>query len=252
MSWLLALVLYWLWSALVWAQVLPFVGPGTPHTTGGGVTAPTFVTEGESAWTQTASATVDTPSTAVTNGDLLVAVMISEDVSNVGTLTASTASGSTSAWTQQQDQSTASNCRVTLSTATATATGNVTGRVTRSVTATSKYFGINMLVFRNHGGVGASSKTNGSGAPSLNLTTTLANSAIVVGNGDWSAQDGTTRTWRANAGAATEVTYFRSSINYAAYAAYHANAGAVGTYAVGLTLPIGQTFAIAALEVKGL
>jgi hypothetical protein len=215
--------------------------------------APTFVSETESVWTVMAisTATRDSAAIAVVNGDLLVACMGSEDTSTNGTLTASTLSGSTSAWTKVQEVTVTGNTGVALAWATATATGNVTVRLTRSLTTSARSLGLNVLVFRNHGGAGASNKTNASGAPTLNLLTTAANSAIAVISGDWSAQDGTTRTWRTGAGTLTEVTYYRDSAAYAMYAGYHADAGAIGTYAVGLSAPGTQTYSIAALEIKG-
>ena len=113
-------------------------------------------------------------------------------------------------------------------------------------------FGLNVLTFRSSDGVGASSKDNvASGAPTLNLTTTQANSAIVVANGDWSATDGASRTWRTNAGALTEKTYDFQSAQFTVYGGYHADAGAIATYAVGLSAPGAQKYSIAAVEVKG-
>jgi hypothetical protein len=59
------------------------------------------------------------------------------------------------------------------------------------------------------------------------------------------------RTWRANAGALTETTY-SAATNMTVYGGYHADAGPIGTYAVGLSLPVGQTYSIAAVEILSL
>jgi hypothetical protein len=70
--------------------------------------------------------------------------------------------------------------------------------------------------------------------------------------GDWSAQDGTSRTWRNNVGSAVvEKTYYRDALKYAVYGGYHADCGAAGTYAVGLSAPVSMAYSIAAVEVKG-
>ena len=92
---------------------------------------------------------------------------------------------------------------------------------------------------------------DGSGAPTLNLTTTQANSAIVVANVDWTAVDGASRVWRTNAGMFKSRPIQFVSPNYTVYGGYHADAGALGTYAVGLSAPSTQRYVIGAVEVKG-
>jgi hypothetical protein len=82
----------------------------------------------------------------------------------------------------------------------------------------------------------------------LNLTTTAANSTIVVANADFTAGTGA-RTWRTGAGALTETTFATVAAAYTVYGGYHADAGPIGTYAVGLTAP-SQTYSIAAVEIK--
>jgi hypothetical protein len=114
------------------------------------------------------------------------------------------------------------------------------------------WWGSEVKVWRSSDGVGASAKANvASGAPSLDLTTTQADSAICVYNNDWNAQDGTSRVWRTNAGAFTESNYYRDASHHTAYSGSHANAGAIGTYATGLSAPTGQKYSIIALEIKG-
>jgi hypothetical protein len=85
-------------------------------------------------------------------------------------------------------------------------------------------------------------------APSLNITTTVDDAAVVVVVGDHETVDGSGRTWRTGAGALTELTYFRSNSENAAYVGYHADADAAGVKTVGLTLPNDMRPSIAAVE----
>lgn len=126
-------------------------------------------------------------------------------------------------------------------------------------TAPGSYaWGASVKVWRGSDGVGASSKTNvASGAPSLDLTTTQADSEIQVANNDWNATDGTSLTWRTvngitpTSGNGLETNYFRDAARYTTYAAYYDNVGAIGTKTVGLSAPSGQKYSIVALEIKG-
>jgi hypothetical protein len=70
------------------------------------------------------------------------------------------------------------------------------------------FFGALFQVWRNHGGVGAvASNVDAGSAPSLNITTTADNSALVVTSCDWNAVDGASRAWRTGAGTLTEEGY---------------------------------------------
>ena len=104
------------------------------------------------------------------------------------------------------------------------------------------FFGGTVLTFRGASGIGASAKANVDllTAASLNITTTQANIAIVVVNGDRRAVDGTSRAWLTGAGAFTEQTYFHDAGQYTVYGGYHADAGPIGTYTVGLSAPTRQ------------
>lgn len=207
--------------------------------------APTFVQEAEVTF-GTSAVAATTGTFDVLSGDVLVAVGISEDSSYALTIS----NNSTAlTWTEQQQVNVASNTRVYIWT-----TVMAAGRTGLTVTASQAGFGthgLNVLTFRGSDGVGASNKTTGSGGPSLGLTTTQANSAIVIGNGDWNAIDGTTRTWRTVGAPATEQTYFRDSAHYTTYVGYHADAGTAAAKTIGLSAPVGQAYAIAAVEVKG-
>jgi hypothetical protein len=209
--------------------------------------APTFVQEVETTWTATTTTTRTVASFAVQVGDILVACMLSDDFNNSGTLTAS---GGSLTWTQQQTVTTFGGGRATLATATATTTTSMTATVTKSL-ATSVAYGMTVLSFRGSGGVGASAQSQATNSPLVNLTTTQANSALVIAVVDSFAQDGVSRVWRANAGPLTERTYQRILGVWTTYAGYHADAGAVGTYGLGLTAPIGQTDCNVAVEILG-
>ena len=209
--------------------------------------APSFIQEAETAW-NTDTTPKTTGSFAVQIGDVLVAYAISENEGVV--LSTPTNTGTALTWTARQIVNVTDYCYVGLWTTVATVAESITVSFAR--TGVGGLFGGNVLTFRGSSGVGASNKTNvASGAPTLDLTTTLVNSAVVVANGDWNAGDGASRAWRTNAGAFTEQTYFRDSSLYTVYGGYHADAGAAGTYAVGLSAPTGQRYAIAAVEVKG-
>lgn len=211
--------------------------------------APTFIQEAETAWNSSTSPKT-TASFSVEDGDILVCFAIVEG--NGMTFSTPTNTGTAFTWTLQQEVSVSDYTRVAIWTAPVTATQSNTVSVARGSGDVGNFYGVNVLTFRASDGIGASAKTNvSSGAPTLNLTTTQANSAIVVANGDWNASDGTSRTWRANAGTLTEQTYFRDSSRYTVYGGYHADAGAVGTYAVGLSAPTGQKYSIVAVEITG-
>lgn len=221
---------------------------------GGAPQAPTFIQEAETSWTTDAdvTASVATGSFTTQTGDILVAYAVTSNYDNTLTLSISN-SGTVQSWTQRQVVAVANYTWVSVWTATASVDQSMIVTVTRnSDPGTAILYGVNVLTFRGSDGVGASAKTNvASGAPTLDLTTTQANSAIVLVDGDWNAVDGASRTWRTNAGSLTEQTYFRDATQYVVYGGYHADVGAIGTYAVGLSAPGAQKYSIVAVEVKG-
>lgn len=213
--------------------------------------APTFVASYATVYnTSTAPKTVSVTTQA---GDLLVIVSAVEN----GSTTFNTPSGNGIAFTSRQIVDLDTNwCDIGIWTGT-DATGGTNWTLTVDTTAGGFQFGATCFVFRNHGGYGASSKTNVSGAaPSLGLTTTQDNSAIVVISADWVPVDGASRTWLTvnsltpTNGNGMERTY-HSNANYTAYAAYYSDAGTTGSKTVGLSAPGGQKYSIAAIEVKG-
>jgi hypothetical protein len=211
--------------------------------------APTFVAEYEVAsWNTGGNSKTVTPTTA--DDDLLVLVGGAEGAE----LTLDPA-GNGMTYTLRQSITVTDFCAAFAWTAPATGASGWTLTVTKD--GNNLLWGVTALRFSGAGGVGTSAKTNTSGAPSLSITTTQANSAIVVFVSDWNAADGTTRTWRTvngttpTIGNGLERTYFRNSSAYAVYAAYYPDAGAVGSKTVGLSAPSGQKYSIVAVEILG-
>jgi hypothetical protein len=119
-------------------------------------------------------------------------------------------------------------------------------------------FGFDALRFSGTAGVGASVKGHSaSGTATVSITTTQANSAIVVLAMDWNAADGAARTWATvnsitpTAGNGLERVYSRNAANYTVYCAYYSDAGAIGAKTVGITAPTSLKYEIVAIEVLG-
>jgi hypothetical protein len=215
--------------------------------------APTFVSYTDTGFnTSAATASVATSSISVTSGDLLVAVGTASNDANSVTI-----AGGSLTWTAQQSSNTVSNAFAALWTATATSTTSFAVTFTRVGTGGVPVYGGGVYVFRA-ASIGASAKsTNTTGAPSLALLTTQANSAIVVINADWNAIDGATRTWRTinsvtpTAGNGLEKKYLRNATEYTVYTGYWDDVGGIATDTTGLSAPSGQKFTLIAFEVKG-
>lgn len=209
--------------------------------------APILEAEYESAWN-----TATTPKTAavtVNAQDVLVVVASTADQGSV--LTTPTGGGFT--YALRQSVVVAAFSTIYVWTVDPVNTGQAFTLSVGRAGGAGEFWGFNCYRFSGTYGIGASSSTNAAGpaAPTLNITTTQANSAIAVINSDWSAADGTVRTWRTGAGALTEQTYFRDVAWFTTYNGFHSDAGAAGTYAVGLTAPATQKYAIGAVEILG-
>lgn len=159
-------------------------------------------------------------------------------------------SGGSLTWTLSQDQY-GYNTNATTDIFTATVDANKSMTVTFHLDANA-YFGGIVYVFRNSGGLGASTGAVVANAtPSKVLTTTSANSAIVFIVADWSALDGTGRAFLSNPGAYIEKVYYTLSGEYTVYSGYHASASDPGPCTIGMTAPTNQTYSMAVIEVKG-
>lgn len=220
--------------------------------------APTFVAAIRPAvgWVAQAALTKTTPSFSVTAGDVLVVLGITED----NPVTLGTPTGGSLTWTQQENASATSQSRSAIWTAIASATTSITVAVTcGGTTGPSIVWGFVVHQYRN-AAVGAHTNVLGAAgiAPSLALITTAANSAISYISSDWSASDGTTRTWRAinaitpTSGNGLETDYYRdpSGVSTTLYGAYWSDTGAAGSKTTGLTAPATQKPTIAVIEIK--
>ncbi len=198
-------------------------------------TPPTLVTEVEPAvgWASTATPKTS-PSVTVAVGDVLVVVA---SVADEGTLSTPTNSGTAHTWTQRQNLSTASNCRVAIWTTVATVAQAMT--VTLARTSGSQAFSFTLFQFRGSDGVGASSSSNTAGTntqPTLSITAGAANSAVVSTHADWNAVDAASRVWATvNGSVMTEAHYYRGTSDYSTMSGYRIDAGAAGAKSVGLT-----------------
>lgn len=207
---------------------------------------PTFVTEYGDVWNDATSP--KTTSVTVANGDGLVVVGVVSDQG--ATLATPTGGGLT--YTLQQSIVVSAYCAVYVWTALSSSSQTFTLSMSRAAGDNTLIWGYSALRFSSVSAIGASSKTNvSSGAPSLGLTTTGANSVVVTVNGDWNAADGTSRTWRTVNVSATETTYFRDASAYTVYVAYYTDSGSAGAKTTGLSAPSGQKYAIISVEVQG-
>lgn len=203
---------------------------------------PTYVQHYQTGW-GSSSTPNNTSSFSVLAGDVLVAYsMTANDATTVSV------SGGSLSWTLQQSIGVTNYSRLYIWTAVVDVDKSMNMSFSRGGSLNN--FGGGAFTFRGSSGIGASSSTNTTGAPSLNLTTIGSQSAIVVISADWNALS-SARTWRTGAGALTESAYTYTAGQYTIYAGFHANAGAPGTYTVGLSAPAGQQYSIGAIEVKG-
>lgn len=212
----------------------------------------------QTAWTT--GATKTTVVGAVGVGDLIVVETMVENF-NATTFVwptnpaNSAASPATITWTARGTVATLSQCASKSWTGIVTVAGNLTVSITATGGSSATYnwgYTTGVYAAANHGGVGltpAGATATGS-APTLTAAWS-ANSAIWCINGDWSALDhGSPRSYRTGAGAATEVNY-AANIGPGAYSTeawYHANTGAGGSQAVGLTTPT-MAWSLVAIEV---
>jgi hypothetical protein len=213
------------------------------------VTAPTLVATYNSVWNTTT--TPKTLSVTTQAGDRVLVVACNEDGSN----TFGTPTGNSLTYTLVQSVTVADYTEVAIWTAT-DAAGGTAWTLSESLVGGGQW-GFAALVFRSSDGFGASAATNvASGAPSLDVTTTQADSAVVAVSGDWNAGSGA-RTWRTingvtpTAGNGLEKNYTNAAGSYTTYCALWDNVGAVGAKTTGLSAPTGQKYSIAAIEVKG-
>ena len=237
------------WETLV--QTLPEIPIGLwsrwHHQESTIMTAPTYVAQYATAFNSATSPKTAMSAVSINSGDVLIGVGAHEN--EQGTALSITENGGAS-WVAAQALSQTNYCETRGWSYTATASESLTVTFTKSLV----YFGGNIVRFSGTDGVGASAVNNGaSGTPSVSITTTQANSAIVVIATDWNASTGSqTFTSSGGAGSPTALTgYVGDNNHYGVAIAYYADAGAVEKKTVGMSAPTNQKWSIIAVEVKG-
>jgi hypothetical protein len=184
---------------------------------------------------KTISVTVDINDTIVVLGESFVA-----------TNTLGTPTGGGLVYTLRQSiVAVASQNNVYMWTAPSASSQTFTMSITMAGVANN--WGYTVLRFSNITSVGASNKGTGTGsAPSINLTTTSANSIVVGGDSDFNAS-ATAATYLTGAGTATETLHDTSGGGGTFWAWYHASAGSIATKAIGMSAPT-QNWATVAVE----
>lgn len=198
-------------------------------------------------WASTATPKTS-PAFDVQAGDLLVLIAFSEDFTSPAGAPTWTGTG---AWTLRQSVVVSAYCTAYLYTCAATATQ--AGRtVSMSRTGGGGQFSFYVTGWRNHGGLGVTGKANvNSGAPALTLATS-ANSAVVVGNSDWSA-NGSSWSWRTVNGSPLVETSRggTAGATYMCYSGYSPDTGAAGNLTFGMLTPSTQKYSIVGAEILG-
>lgn len=187
----------------------------------------------------------------ITINDDLSVCGFTEDSGIAGLMSISGQGANGLTWTKRQQFNTTSNVGAVMYTATATSTGQTIVAMNRANTnATHNSF--DFFEFSNDGGFGnTSGSTNTTGAPTVNLTTTAADSLVIGCIGDWSAAAGAS-TWRTGFGSFTKSTDYDGSTvgDYSIHEGYHPDATTASTQAVGVTIPASEKYTIMALEIK--
>jgi hypothetical protein len=211
-------------------------------------TPPTIVSFTQSA-TNFTSTTSKQTTVSVQVGDLIVVWELAKNYMSYGTGTSDTQSNS---YTNGVSYVVVANRTANgYAWTEAGSTGSVT--ITSNVNTASNW-GMFVWVLRDHGGIGADASRNQADTlPSHTVTTTGANSALLVANGDFESNDGASRTWTSiNGSTGSERLYQRDAgVVYVFYANEYADTGAAGSKTFGMGAPAGQDYALVAVEVLG-
>jgi hypothetical protein len=206
---------------------------------------PTLVNEADSGLVTAGVSTRSVTGQSVQVGDLIVVYGLTEG--NGFTLTTPTDGVNT--YTLRQSDLTAGHGASYLWTAIASTTTTLT--ISTTISASAEMGGLQVEIWRNHGGLGNTNKAIGTGAPSVALTATGAQSAMSIGIVDWGAVDGTTRTrLTVNGSTGTEEVYLRSAADATFYGARWSDVGAAGSKTLGYSLPSTMDYSILATEIK--
>jgi hypothetical protein len=183
----------------------------------------------------------------VATGDIFIAIACTEDANS--TIGVFTDSNSRLTWTQYKTLGTAgSDCYVRLSYGKVASTGTT---VVSSGTCTLARWH-SMTIWQITGAQldttpAFISNANAGTAPTANITTTAANSLVIVGHADFTAMAPGTPAYRN--GGAQDGIHDKSTTVYVAYY-YHAAVASASTVAMGQTTPTGQHPSMLAIEVK--
>lgn len=211
---------------------------------------PTYVRSVVSDFT-TAGGTKVSPTFDVSNGDLVVIQVATADESHVQGTPTWTGTGTVTA---QTGATIASTDFVNASTWTIPVLATATARtVSVTNTNTTVPWGYSVTVWRDHNGVGAVAEvsTTGPAAPSLNITTTVLNSALNVLVGDWTGGNvGVPRTWRTVNNAPIFETGFGDSTSATYFSGIVTDAGSIGAKTVGLSSPSNTKYTVVAIEIR--
>jgi hypothetical protein len=214
--------------------------------------APTYVAEYPTAFNSITTPKTAMNAVAINSGDVLVGVMARENGRDV--IVPNITENGAAAWVQQQISPTIDLNWTAERLSTYIATTNETLTVTITSSGSEPFFGGNVIRFSESDGVGASNiATGSSGSPSVTLTTTQANSAIVAICGDWNAVSGT-QTFTlggSSTGWVALTDYPGDAARYGVAIAYIGDAGAAGSKTIAMSAPTGQKWSIAVVEVKG-
>lgn len=218
---------------------------GIPWTGGGGGSAPTFVAQYATAFNTTTTPKTAMSAVTINSGDVLIAVAANEGNTFAVSLSEDGAATATIRQSSVEGSYSAAFCWSYV------APSNET--LTASFEASGDWFGGNIIRFSGSAGVGASNIAIGdTGNPSIDLTTTQANSAIVVIVTDWNANSGQQTFTNNFSGTPTALTdYPGDAAHYGVAIAYFPDAGAIGSKTIGMSAPTGQKWTIIAIEVKG-
>lgn len=213
-------------------------------------TAPTFVTSYSSSYTTATSP--KTVSVTTLPGDVVVVYGGSEDSG----IALSTPVGNAVTFTLNQSVITTNFATTYIWTGV-----DINGGTNWTLSVSSSgggNWGFSCLVFRNSDGAGASNQSNSaSGVPSVSLTTVQDNSAVVIFDADWNAQDNTGRTWTTvngitpTSGNGMERDSVYQSGTWSAHGAYYNDVGLASSKSPGMSAPAGQTWSLVAVEIKG-
>lgn len=140
-------------------------------------------------------------------------------------------------------------CRGVIWTGAVTVAGNVQISVATSANTGPDVWGMIVWAFSAHGGIGQTLAANGTTGPTGTPGSPWsAGSAVCCGVADFAAAAIATRAYRTNLGAATEDNAINVDGNYSTYAWHHADSGAGGSVAIGMTAP-SQTWTLLGTEV---